>query len=82
MTKPKFELIGMNTDGLGPLGQGFVYMVFSRVCGEGSAEEAEQWIRENHPAGTTANWHLSKAENRQPVACADDPKRTHYMFEC
>lgn len=74
--KQKFELMGP------PSKDPIAILTLNRVCGEGTAEEAEQWIRTYHPAGTTANWSLSKEEHRKPVPCSDDPKRTHYMFQC
>jgi len=80
--KPRFELIGINVEGLSPVAQEFAILTLNCVCGEGTAEEAEEWIRVNHPAGTTGNWHLATEDHQKPVPCDVDPKRTHYMFVC
>lgn len=73
---PKIVLIGPPS--LSPM----AILCLNRVCGECTAEEALEWIQTNHPSGTTGNWQLSTEEHRKPVPCADDPKRTHYMFSC
>ena len=83
MTTTNFEVIGPGTKETDdPITLGLAYLLLTRVCGEGTPEEAEAWLRIHHPAGTTSNWHLSKEPHRQPVACGNDPKRTHFMFEC
>lgn len=61
----------------------FMDMLNARVCSDGTWDETLEWIRTTNPAGTTGNW--SKKEEPEaalPIACADDPKRTHYMFHC
>lgn len=73
---PVFEVIGPGYD------SAMAFLLLNRVCGDGTAEEAEAWIRKYHPAGTSGNWHLSNEDHRKPVVCGDDPNRTHYMFEC
>jgi hypothetical protein len=75
-TKPKIELIGP------PSRDPMAILLLNRVCGECTPEEALTWIQTNHPAGTRNNWQLSTEEHRKPVPCVDNPKRTHYMFEC
>lgn len=53
-----------------------------QVCSEKSEDEALEWIRTVSPSGTTNNWGKTYLAHQRPVACANDPKRTHYMFEC
>lgn len=61
-----------------------IYMdIFNaRVCSIGTWDEALEWLRTQNPAGTTNNWHKKEDANCAPVQCADDEKRTHYMFIC
>lgn len=54
----------------------------ARVCSDGTWDEALEWLRGTHPAGTTGNWSKKEEENCKPIACADNPQRTHYMFWC
>lgn len=56
-----------------------------QVCSTGTEEEALDWLRESHPAGTLNNWlQYDYTENPEmtPVRCLDHPERTHYMFAC
>lgn len=82
--KPDHEVIGPHIkEGTEPLARGFALLTLTRVCSIGTPEEAEAWLREFHPAGTSGNWHLATEEHRQPVPCHDDPDhRKHYMFVC
>lgn len=60
-------------------------MVDARVCSTGTWDEAEEWLRRNHPAGTQNNWRKNEdgGEAFAPVACADSPDtHKHYMFVC
>lgn len=52
-----------------------------RVCSEGTWDQALEWLKKNSPAGTKKNWMKNNNSNFEPTQCADDPKRTHYMFE-
>lgn len=53
-----------------------------QVCSEGTLEEALEWVRRNHPAGTSNNWQKDDRPEAAPITCADDEGRTHYLFEC
>lgn len=54
----------------------------ARVCSEGSYDEAEEWLKTTHPAGTTGNWMKRDSGNFAPFKCDEYPERTHYMFSC
>jgi hypothetical protein len=54
----------------------------ARVCSKGTYDEALEWIRTENPAGTSLNWAKHEDGPYAPLTCADDPKRTHYMFNC
>ena len=54
-----------------------------QVCSKLSEEETLAWLRINSPAGTSANWGLQRKDADdylEPVQCAEDPNRTHYIF--
>jgi hypothetical protein len=56
-----------------------------QVCSTGTIDEALEWVRENHPAGTTNNWCKQDNEKLAPVDCEDPAEqrgRKHYIFEC
>jgi hypothetical protein len=57
-------------------------MLQAQVCGDGSWDEALEWIRLHHPAGTEANWQKDERPEVVPVICGQNPKRTHYIFVC
>lgn len=59
-----------------------VGIVDAQVCSAGTYEEALSFIRSSHPAGTQNNWQKNEDGNFAPIACNDNPKRTHYMFNC
>ena len=52
----------------------------AQVCSEGTYDEALAFIRTTNPAGTTNNWSKNEGGAFAPIPCADNPKRTHYMF--
>jgi len=82
-TKLEFELVNIDTRRIkSPMAKGLAFLLLNCVCGNGNAEEAEKWIRTNHPAGASGNWHLATEKNRRPVPCDKFPERTHYMFVC
>lgn len=54
----------------------------ARVCSTGTWDEALEWLRVHHPAGTFNNWSKKEAENCAPVACSNDATKKHYMFWC
>ncbi len=54
----------------------------AQVCSEGTWDEAEAWLREASPAGTSNNWCKAQEVQYKPVQCSDFADRTHYMFEC
>jgi hypothetical protein len=56
-----------------------------QVCSRLSEGETLIWLCQNSPAGTSGNWSFqSKGSDNYlpPVQCVDDPKRTHYIFNC
>lgn len=57
-------------------------VVDAQVCSSGTYDEALEWIRRTNPAGTQNNWSKNESGAFAPVTCADDPRRTHYMFIC
>lgn len=57
-------------------------MLQIQVCFDGSLEEALAWVREKCPAGTSNNWVKDERPEVAPIACADMPLRTHYIFTC
>lgn len=55
----------------------------ARVCSSGTWDDALEWVRLHHPAGTSNNWQKkTEPESAMPVICANDPKKKHYMFIC
>lgn len=55
----------------------------ARVCSSGTWDEALDWLRATHPAGTSNNWSKKNwLEDAKPLACASGNGRTHYMFSC
>lgn len=54
----------------------------ARVCSEGNYDEALEFIQNTNPAGTSLNWQKHDEGAFAPAKCAEDPKRTHYMFQC
>ena len=57
-------------------------LVDAQVCSEGDYDEALDFIRQEHPAGTENNWQKNAEGSYAPVRCAEYPERTHYMFVC
>jgi hypothetical protein len=51
-----------------------------QVCSLASEDDALAWVRQACPAGTSGNWQKQQDPGFEPVACADDGGRTHYMF--
>ena len=61
----------------------YIDLLNARVCSAGTWDEALEWLRAMHPAGTTGNW--SKKDwlpEAAPIACDNGDGRTHYMFSC
>jgi len=54
----------------------------AQVCAEATYDEALEWLRATNPAGTENNWLKNGNGAFAPIACADHPERTHYMFNC
>lgn len=54
----------------------------AQVCSEGTYDEALEFIRTQHMAGTSNNWSKNAEGKFAPVQCAEHPFRTHYMFLC
>lgn len=54
----------------------------AQVCSEGTYDEALAFICSQNPAGTQNNWSKNGEGTFAPLPCADNPKRTHYMFIC
>lgn len=55
-----------------------------QVCSNGPPEEmdkVEEAVRENHEAGTSAGWVLSREGEHAPVVC-EKGGRWHYLFLC
>jgi len=59
-----------------------VGLLNAQVCSEGTYDEALDWLQKSNPAGTVNNWQKDERKEVAPVKCADDSKRTHYIFEC
>jgi hypothetical protein len=57
-------------------------LMWIRVCSALSEEDTLLWTRENSPAGSTENWQKTTLKEQQPVTCAGDDKKKHYMFIC
>ncbi len=53
-----------------------------QVCSSGTIEEALEWVRNEEPAGTTANWGIDDDPRVAPVQCDDHADRKHYVFVC
>ena len=60
----------------------YMDLLNARVCSSATWEEALEWLRENHAAGTANNWSKKELSGCEPLKCSDDPERTHYMFCC
>lgn len=63
-----------------------VGLVHASVCSDEGAELAAEWLNRAHPTGV-GGWRLSDASTfsdgqPNPCPCADDPARSHYLFEC
>lgn len=71
------ELMGMRREE-GPM----AFVLYTRVCSDGTPEEVEAWVRREHPAGTTGNWSLCTEDHQKPVPCVDKPGFKHFMFVC
>ena len=54
----------------------------AQVCSSGTWDEALDWLRSYHPAGTQNNWQKDERTEVAPVVCADNPDRHHYVFDC
>lgn len=54
----------------------------AQVCSAGTYDEALEWLKTTNPAGTHLNWSKNGEGAFAPIACADHPDRTHYMFIC
>lgn len=58
------------------------------VCApaEMTTEELEMRVNAMWPAGTTHGWRRSEEHdsepNKAPVACGDNPNRTHFIMWC
>ena len=42
-----------------------------QVCSEGTEDEALEWLRDTHAAGTTGNWQHTDKPELAPVKCKD-----------
>jgi hypothetical protein len=54
----------------------------AQVCSTATWDEALEWLRATNPAGTSGNWQKHDGAAFAPIACAQHPERTHYMFSC
>ena len=51
------------------------------------ASVVEEYVRAEHPSGTTQGWRLSKKKTLEdgtklPAPCLEDRSRRHHLFEC
>lgn len=58
-----------------------------QVCaaGEMSGRDVEMWLARWHPAGTTVGWRVAPEEKMtdpNPVTCADNLTRKHWVLWC
>jgi hypothetical protein len=56
-----------------------------QVCAVNDATEEEiiAFANDTNPSGTTLGWtHISYGSKQEPVKCADDPNRIHYILVC
>lgn len=61
------------------------HLLYAWVCSRLSEEESLEWLRKNHPAGTSGNWgkiNYGEHPESKPVKCSDYPDRMHYQFVC
>ena len=56
-----------------------------QVCSKLSEEETLLWLQQNSPAGTSGNWQMQNRDALdylEPVQCANDSEKKHYIFIC